>query len=232
MNNPNNIQRYSSFSKAFSSIAFLLISSYSYSQTYTDYYFTPTTGGNATLNLAENYAVGSPDGEVASEIPGHNTNVFISADADGYTANTNYHNFNAHNVTFKVGDAGTGSSGAWFLLTENNTASITGDFLFSARSAAEWSQIESGVKVLTNSNFSVTGDFIIENNNIADADNAGFKFVFKHHSTDHTNGTVFIGGNLLFRSVNKGTNWPTERIEFITRVTNFQLTDMSTSHSR
>lgn len=223
MNNSNNIQRYSSFSKAFSSIAFLLISSYSYSQTYTDYYFIPTTGGNATLNLAENYAVGSPDGEAASEIPGHNTNVFISADADGYTANTNYHNFNAHNVTFKVGDAGTGASGAWFLLTENNTASITGDFLFSARSAAEWSQIESGVKVLTNSNFSVTGDFIIENNNIADADNAGFKFAFKHHSTDHTNGTVYIGGNLLFRSVNKGTDWPTERIEFITKVTNFSV---------
>lgn len=223
MNNSNNIQRYSSFSKAFSSIAFLLISSYSYSQTYTDYYFTPTTGGNATLNLAENYTVGSPDGEVASEIPGHNTNVFISANADGYTANTNYHNFNAHNVTFKVGDAGTGASGAWFLLTENNTASIAGDFLFSARSAAEWSQIESGVKVLTNSNFSVTGDFIIENNNIADANNAGFKFAFKHHSTDHTNGTVYIGGNLLFRSVNKGTNWPTERIEFITKVTNFSV---------
>lgn len=223
MNNSNNIQRYSSFSKAFSSIAFLLISSYSYSQTYTDYYFIPTTGGNATLNLAENYTVGSPDGEVASEIPGHNTNVFISADADGYTANTNYHNFNAHNVTFKVGDAGTGASGAWFLLTENNTASITGDFLFSARSAAGWSQIESGVKVLTNSNFSVTGDFIIENNNIADANNAGFKFAFKHHSTDHTNGTVYIGGNLLFRSVNKGTNWPTERIEFITKVTNFSV---------
>lgn len=114
MNNSNNIQRYSSFSKAFSSIAFLLISSYSYSQTYTDYYFIPTTGGNATLNLAENYTVGSPDGGVASEIPGHNTNVFISANADGYTANTNYHNFNAHNVTFKVGDAGTGASGAWF----------------------------------------------------------------------------------------------------------------------
>lgn len=66
MNNPNNIQRYSSFSKAFSSIAFLLISSYSYSQTYTDYYFIPTTGGDARLNLAQNYAVGSPDGEVAS----------------------------------------------------------------------------------------------------------------------------------------------------------------------
>lgn len=223
MNNSNNIQRYSSFSKAFSSIAFLLISSYSYSQTYTDYYFIPTTGGNATLNLAENYAVGSPDGEAASEIPGHNTNVFISADADGYTANTNYHNFNAHNVTFKVGDAGTGASGAWFLLTENNTASITGDFLFSARSAAEWSQIESGVKVLTNSNFSVTGDFIIENNNIADANNAGFKFAFKHHSTDHTNGSVFIGGNLLFRSVNNGTTYATERIEFITKVTNFSV---------
>lgn len=223
MNNSNNIQRYSSFSKAFSSIAFLLISSYSYSQTYTDYYFTPTTGGNATLNLAENYTVGSPDGGVASEIPGHNTNVFISADADGYTANTNYYNFSAHNVTFKVGDAGTGAGGAWFLLTENNTASITGDFLFSARNAAGWSQIESGVKVLTNSNFSVTGDFTIENNNIADADNAGFKFAFKHHSTDHTNGTVYIGGNLLFRSVNKGTNWPTERIEFITKVTYFSV---------
>lgn len=222
MNNSNNIQRYSSFSKAFSSIAFLLISSYSYSQTYTDYYFIPT-GGTGTLNLAENYAVGSPDGEVASEIPGHNTNVFISADANGYTANTNYNNFSAHNVTFKVGDAGTGVNGAWFLLTENCTASITGDFLFSARSAAEWSQIESGVKVLTNSNFSVTGDFIIENNNIADANNAGFKFAFNHHSTDHTNGTVYIGGNLLFRSVNKGTNWPTERIEFITKVTNFSV---------
>lgn len=104
MNNSNNIQRYSSFSKAFSSIAFLLISSYSYSQTYTDYYFTPTTGENA-LNLAENYTVGRPGGEVASEIPGHNTNVFISADADGYTANTNYRDFSAHNVTFKVGDA-------------------------------------------------------------------------------------------------------------------------------
>ena len=114
MNNPNNIQRYSSFSKAFSSIAFLLISSYSYSQTYTDYYFIPTTGDNARLNLAENYAVGSPDGGAASEVPGHNTNVFISADADGYTANTNYNNFNAHDVTFKVGDAGTGGSGAWF----------------------------------------------------------------------------------------------------------------------
>lgn len=223
MNNSNNIQRYSSFSKAFSSIAFLLISSYSYSQTYTDYYFIPTTGGNATLNLAENYAVGSPDGGVASEIPGHNTNVFISANADGYTANTNYYNFSAHNVTFKVGDAGTGAGGAWFLLTENNTASITGDFLFSARNAAEWSQIESGVKVLTNSNFSVTGDFIIENNNIADANNAGFKFAFNHHAKDHTNGTVYIGGNLLFRSVNKGTNWPTERIEFITKVTNFSV---------
>lgn len=222
MNNSNNIQRYSSFSKAFSSIAFLLISSYSYSQTYTDYYFIPTTGGNATLNLAENYAVGRPGGEVASEIPGHNTNVFISADADGYTANTNYYNFSAHNVTFKVGDAGTGKGGAWFLLTENNTASITGDFFFSARSAAEWNQFESGVKVLTNSNFSVNGDFIIENNNIADADNAGFKFAFKHHD-DHTNGTVYIGGNLLFRSVNKGTNWPTERIEFITKVTYFSV---------
>lgn len=223
MNNSNNIQRYSSFSKAFSSIAFLLISSYSYSQTYTDYYFIPTTGGNATLNLAENYAVGRPDGKAASEIPGHNTNVFISADADGYTANTNYYNFSAHNVTFKVGDAGTGNGGAWFLLTENNTASITGDFLFSARNVAVWGQIESGVKVLTNSNFSVTGDFIIENNNIADANNAGFKFAFKHHDKDHTDGTVYIGGNLLFRSVNKGTNWPTERIEFITKVTNFSV---------
>lgn len=225
MNNSNNIQRYSSFSKAFSSIAFLLISSYSYSQTYTDYYFIPTTGGNATLDLAENYTVGSPDGEVASEIPRHNTNVFISANDDGYgyTANTNYHNFNAHNVTFKVGDAGTGGGGAWFLLTENCTASITGDFLFSARNVAEWTQAESGVKVLTNSNFSVTGDFIIENNNIADADNAGFKFAFKHHSTDHTNGSVFIGGNLLFRSVNNGTTYATERIEFITKVTNFSV---------
>lgn len=224
MNNSNNIQRYSSFSKAFSSIAFLLISSYSYSQTYTDYYFIPTTGGNATLNLAENYAVGSPDGEKATEIPGHNTNVFITAEADGYTANTNYHNFNAHNVTFKVGDAGTGSGGgAWFLLTENSTASITGDFLFSARNVAGWSQIESGVKVLSNSNFSVTGDFTIENNNIADAKNAGFKFVFNHHDNNHTNGSVYIGGNLLFRSVNKGTDWPTERIEFITKVTNFSV---------
>lgn len=128
-----------------------------------------------------------------------------------------------HNVTFKVGDAGTGFSGAWFLVTENNTASITGDFLFSARSSEEWNQAESGVKVLTNSNFSVTGDFIIENNNIADANNAGFKFAFKHHASDHTNGTVYIGGNLLFRSVNKGTNWPTERIEFITKVTNFSV---------
>lgn len=223
MNNSNNIQRYSSFSKAFSSIAFLLISSYSYSQTYTDYYFTPTTGGNATLNLAENYTVGSPGGGVASEIPGRNTNVFISANSDGYTANTNYHNFNAHNVTFKVGDAGTGAGGAWFLLTENCTASITGDFLFSARNAAEWSQFESGVKVLTNSNFSVTGNFIIENNNIADAKNAGFKFVFNHHDRNHTNGTVYIGGNLLFRSVIKGTNHATERIEFITKVTNFSV---------
>ena len=133
MNNSNNIQRYSSFSKAFSSIAFLLISSYSYSQTYTDYYFTPTTGENATLNLAENYAVGSPDGEVASEIPGRNTNVFITANSGGYTANTNYKDFNAHDVTFKVGDAGIDGKGAWFLLTENNTASITGDFVFSHR---------------------------------------------------------------------------------------------------
>ena len=225
MNNSNNIQRYSSFSKAFSSIAFLLISSYSYSQTYTDYYFIPTTEDSALLNLAENYAVGSPDGEVASEIPGRNTNVFISANDDGYgyTANTNYHDFNAHNVTFKVGDAGTGWNGAWFLLTEHCTASITGDFLFSARNVAEWTQAESGVKVLTNSNFSVTGDFIIENNNIADANNAGFKFAFKHHANDHTNGTVYIGGNLLFRSVNKGTNWPTERIEFITKVTYFSV---------
>ncbi len=223
MNNSNNIQRYSSFSKAFSSIAFLLISSYSYSQTYTDYYFIPTTGGNATLNLAENYAVGSPDGKVASEIPGHNTNVFISANDDGYTANTNYKDFNAHDVTFKVGDAGTGGSGAWFLLTEHKTASITGDFLFSARSVAGWSQAESGVKVLTNSNFSVTGNFIIENNNIADAENAGFKFVFNHHDRNHTNGSVYIGGNLLFHSVNKGTDWPTERIEFITKVTKFSV---------
>ena len=221
MNNSNNIQRYSSFSKAFSSIAFLLISSYSYSQTYTDYYFIPT-GENATLNLAENYAVGRPDGEAASEIPGRNTNVFITANSDGYTANTHYSDFSAHNVTFKVGDAGTDAGGAWFLLTENNTASITGDFLFSARNAAGWSQFESGVKVLTNSNFSVNGDFIIENNNIADADNAGFKFAFNHHD-DHTNGTVYIGGNLLFRSVNNGTNWPTERIEFITKVTNFSV---------
>lgn len=222
MNNSNNIQRYSSFSKAFSSIAFLLISSYSYSQTYTNYYFTPTTGENA-LDSAENYAVGSPNGKVASEIPGHNTNVFITANSDGYTANTHYHDFSAHNVTFKVGDAGTGAGGAWFLLTENNTASITGDFLFSARNAAGWSQFESGVKVLRDSKFSVTGNFIIENNNIADADNAGFKFAFKHHATDHTDGTVYIGGNLLFRSVNKGTNWPTERIEFITKVTNFSV---------
>lgn len=222
MNNSNNIQRYSSFSKAFSSIAFLLISSYSYSQTYTDYYFIPTTGENA-LDSAENYTVGSPGGGVASEIPGHNTNVFISADANGYTANTNYHNFDAHNVTFKVGDAGTGGKGAWFLLTENNTASITGDFLFSARNVAEWTQAESGVKVLTNSNFSVTGDFIIKNNNIVDADNAGFKFVFNHHDKYHTNGTVYIGGNLLFRSVNKGTTYATERIEFITKVTNFSV---------
>ena len=223
MNNSNNIQRYSSFSKAFSSIAFLLISSYSYSQTYTDYYFTLTTGGNATLNLAENYAVGRPDGEAASEIPGRNTNVFITANSGGYTANTNYKDFNAHDVTFKVGDAGTDGGGAWFLLTEHNTASITGDFLFSARNAAKWSQIESGVKVLTDSKFSVTGDFIIENNNIADADNAGFKFVFNHHDKGHTNGTVFIGGNLLFRSVNKGTTYATERIEFITKVTNFSV---------
>ena len=222
MNNSNNIQRYSSFSKAFSSIAFLLISSYSYSQTYTDYYFTPTTGENA-LDLAENYAVGRPDGEAALEIPGRNTNVFITANSDGYTANTDYSNFSAHDVTFKVGDAGTGGGGAWFLLTEHNTASITGDFLFSARNVAEWTQAESGVKVLTDSKFSVTGDFTIENNNIADADNAGFKFVFKHHSTNHTNGTVYIGGNLLFRSVNKGTNYATERIEFITRVTNFSV---------
>ncbi len=224
MNRFKYIKRYSGFSKAFSTIAFLLISSYSYSQTYTDYYFIPTTGGSAGLNLAENYAVGSPEGGIATEVPGRNTNVFISADADGYTANTNYKNFNAHDVTFKVGDAGTGGSGAWFLVTENNTASITGDFLFSARSAAEWTQAESGVKVLTNSNFSVTGDFTIENNNIAAANNAGFKFVFKHHSTDHTNGSVYIGGNLLFRSVNMGTTWrPTERIEFITRVTNFSV---------
>ena len=223
MNNSNNIQRYSSFSKAFSSIAFLLISSYSYSQTYTDYYFIPTTEKNATLNLAENYAVGRPGGEAASEIPGHNTNVFITANSDEYTANTNYYNFSAHDVTFKVGDAGTGDHGAWFLLTENNTASITGDFLFSARSAAEWNQIESGVKVLRESKFSVTGDFIIENNNIADANNAGFKFAFKHHANDHTKGTVYIGGNLLFRSVNEGANWPTERIEFITKVTNFSV---------
>lgn len=224
MNNSNNIQRYSSFSKAFSSIAFLLISSYSYSQTYTDYYFIPTTGGNAKLDSAENYAVGSPEGEKATKIPGHNTNVFITAEADGYTANTNYQNFNAHNVTFKVGDAGTGSGGgAWFLLTENSTASITGDFLFSARNVAVWGQVESGVKVLSNSNFSVTGNFTIENNNIADADNAGFKFVFNHHDNNHTNGSVYIGGNLLFRSVNKGTDWPTERIEFITKVTNFSV---------
>ena len=174
------------------------------------------------MNDVGNYNVGGISGEPAASLPDFNANVFITADSDGYTANSNYANFNARDVVFKVGDSGTGVNGAWFLLTENNTATIRGDFLFSARSAADWVQAESGVKVLSGANFQVSGDFIVENDNIAGANNAGFKFAFKHHS-DHTNGSVFIGGNLLFRAAVQGTNWPTERIEMLTKVTNFTV---------
>lgn len=174
------------------------------------------------MNDVGNYNVGGISGEPAASLPDFNANVFIAADSDGYTANSNYANFNARDVVFKVGDSGTGPNGAWFLLTENNTATIRGDFLFSARSAADWVQAESGVKVLSGANFQVSGDFIVENDNIAGANNAGFKFAFKHHS-DHTNGSVFIGGNLLFRAAVQGTNWATERIEMLTKVTNFTV---------
>lgn len=194
-----------------------------FAQTYSDYYFIPTSGNNNKLNDVGNYNVGSISGEPAASLPDFNANVFITADSNGYTANSNYANFNARDVVFKVGDSGTGSNGAWFLLTENNTATIRGDFLFSARNAADWVQAESGVKVLSGANFQVSGDFIVENNNIAGANNAGFKFAFKHHSFDHTNGSVFIGGNLLFRAAGRGTNWATERIEMLTKVTNFTV---------
>lgn len=134
-----------------------------FAQTYSDYYFIPTSGNNNKLNDVGNYNVGSISGEPAASLPDFNANVFITADSDGYTANSNYADFNARDVVFKVGDSGTGSNGAWFLLTENNTATIRGDFLFSARSAANWVQAESGVKVLSGANFQVLGDFIVEN---------------------------------------------------------------------
>lgn len=126
-----------------------------FAQTYSDYYFIPTSGNNNKLNDVGNYNVGSISGEPAASLPDFNANVFITADSDGYTANSNYADFNARDVVFKVGDSGTGSNGAWFLLTENNTATIRGDFLFSARSAANWVQAESGVKVLSGANFQV-----------------------------------------------------------------------------
>ena len=115
-----------------------------FAQTYSDYYFIPTSGNNNKLNDVGNYNVGSISGEPAASLPDFNANVFITADSNGYTANSNYANFNARDVVFKVGDSGTGSNGAWFLLTENNTATIRGDFLFSARNAADWVQAESG----------------------------------------------------------------------------------------
>ncbi len=201
---------------------FLFLCAQFFAQTHSDYYFIPTSGGSNALNDVGNYNVGGISGEPAASLPDFNANVFITADSDGYTANSNYANFNARDVVFKVGDSGTGPNGAWFLLTENNTATIRGDFLFSARSAADWVQAESGVKVLSGANFQVSGDFIVENDNIAGANNAGFKFAFKHHS-DHTNGSVFIGGNLLFRAAVQGTNWATERIEMLTKVTNFTV---------
>ena len=201
---------------------FLFLCAQLFAQTHSDYYFIPTSGNSNKLNDVGNYNVGGISGEPAASLPDFNANVFITADSDGYTANSNYANFNARDVVFKVGDSGTGVNGAWFLLTENNTATIRGDFLFSARSAADWVQAESGVKVLSGANFQVSGDFIVENDNIAGANNAGFKFAFKHHS-DHTNGSVFIGGNLLFRAAVQGTNWPTERIEMLTKVTNFTV---------
>lgn len=201
---------------------FLFLCAQLFAQTHSDYYFIPTSGNSNKLNDVGNYNVGGISGEPAASLPDFNANVFITADSDGYTANSNYANFNARDVVFKVGDSGTGVNGAWFLLTENNTATIRGDFLFSARSAADWVQAESGVKVLSGANFQVSGDFIVENDNIAGVNNAGFKFAFKHHS-DHTNGSVFIGGNLLFRAAVQGTNWATERIEMLTKVTNFTV---------
>ena len=60
-----------------------------FAQTYSDYYFIPTSGNNNKLNDVGNYNVGSISGEPAASLPDFNANVFITADSNGYTANSN-----------------------------------------------------------------------------------------------------------------------------------------------